>query len=500
MLTYAPSSEGVGPGGAVDSAGLPWLSAPVVGPAFDTSARRASLAFGLFATVATWVSGPAGAADPPGFGNSPYNTTLSPRLDCSPYDADASPKGWVCSDSRDRGDVESVRSGQECYPGRVTMSYYYVTAAGVQKSVPEALVYHCSGGKLDGTFEKKLTSYNSATDKAIELRESGQYTDGERSGDWTFQSLNGVGELVVRTARYERGIEVGASRTTEAGKLTEAACSSRNPVKSAPFWKVDLTDASKEKVALAEEALSACGEWSAARCEDFRKQGLLDESVKCDCDQECARPGICQLEGGLCRPPASDEDCSRTVACKDHGLCSSEGETCVARAEDCAKAPACAEHGLCTTVDGLCVATTDSSCAASRECKDHGRCRAADDVCVQGGSPSEESGSRPEAPEVLGERRSPVLYGFGVTLSLLGCASVVGGIAAWPIFGKDITPDEGIVVGSLLGGGVAAALGGLPFIAIFGRRLPVEKGAPPRAALTLQPVVGPSQIGVFGRF
>jgi len=57
----------------------------------------------------------------------------------------------------------------------------------------------------------------------------------------------------------------------------------------------------------------------------------------------------------------TDDSCSRTMACKNHGRCSSLLGFCVADSDiDCAVSDACKLHGLCRVQSGVCVAGSAS--------------------------------------------------------------------------------------------------------------------------------------------
>ncbi|MEZ4299347.1 MAG: hypothetical protein R3B70_30635 [Polyangiaceae bacterium] len=454
------------------------------------------------------------AADEAGFGPSRYNVRVEPVIDCEPYEADSSSTGWQCSDFPDsRGDVTSTRVDQQCFPTEVSLDYHYTTTAGVRKTLPGALTYHCKNGELEGTFDKQWVSYSASSNKAYPLREKGEYRYGKRTGAWTFQTAGMNGEAIVRTARFEEGMEVGVSRTTESGKLVEVACSSRVPVQPSRFFTVDLRGAQADRAALAEKAVAACEAWSTATCESFRKDGLFDAGHSCECDAQCEQPGTCTLSEGRCMRAMSAADCQASRACKAEGLCEYlDGRCGASSAELCKGSAACSEHGLCDAREGVCVATP-LGCATSSDCKTGHLCAMSGDRCAEG-EPTAASGctgpcadvvrppSYDDKPVELGERRSPFLYGLGIGMSAVGFASAVGGIAGWTIRGKQASEGEIIAYVSMLGGGLLVGVGGLPILAVFGQRQPITPapGTPAKASLTVEPLVGPAGAGLRGTF
>lgn len=479
-------------------------------------ARRCAIVWLILAGTAPSVI--AHASPPPGgaggFGPARDDITLAPELDCSPFEARTSPAGFFCeAEPEDRGAVVSTRAERWCTPTEVALGFFYTTTRGVERSIPRALVYHCKDGVVHGSFEKTWVSYSASTDTTSPLKEKGEYTSGQRSGTWTFQSLSEGGQPVVRTASYQSGHEVGTSRTTEGGKLTKVGCSSRAPEQASGFFVIDLAGASAERVALAEKALSACGEWSTATCEGFRLKGLFDDSVSCECDAQCPQPGTCKLTGGRCLPPASAEECGASRACRASGLCGHREGKCQAEtALQCEGSAGCSEHGLCGLEDGQCVAT-ETGCARSADCKAKALCTDEGERCGPG-NPFKPRGCgaepcpgslaplapapRAAEPAPLGERRSPALFGLGATLTGIGAAGAVAGIATWTILGKRATDDEIAISGVLLGGGLGVTIGGLVMMAVFGQRKPVP--APAKNAVVVRPILGLEGFGVHGQF
>lgn len=74
--------------------------------------------------------------------------------------------------------------------------------------------------------------------------------------------------------------------------------------------------------------------------------------------------------------------CSQNVECARLGLCSQDGDTCIAsRAEHCLLSHGCRLYGECAVENGHCVAASDAQCESSKVCHDLGRCSAKEGVC-----------------------------------------------------------------------------------------------------------------------
>jgi hypothetical protein len=480
--------------------------------------RFAGTASAVFVTTGHVV-----AEDRSGFGVYRSFVDESPKVDCAPYNAVSSPTGWTCNPDPDtRGIVVSKLVGDQCIPTRVSMSYFYTTMTGVRKSIPSALSYQCKDGDMDGTYEERRITLggpsNTREDSSVSR---GKYVKGKKVGVWTYQYVTEGGLAGLGSQTFENDHVVGVSRTTEGGKVVEIECNSQGSTRSAQFWEVKLHKATPEKIALAERAAVACADWNTATCEDFKQQGLFGKEVKCDCDAQCSRAGTCTLEHGQCVEPQSDGDCAKSAACLTNGKCGFYAKTCVVIGdEDCARSTGCAERGLCAEKDGRCVAATDKGCAASLMCKQEKRCHASYSECVAGdarssqtctggpcadgdGTSGQSISGKNDGPVVLGERRSPGLYGLGVAVTIVGGAAVLGGAGGFfyygELTGKDPTTIQKVAFGATAAVGLGAIfLVGLPMIRTYGERVPVK---PPKAAtLTIQPVIGPTWIGLHGQF
>jgi hypothetical protein len=322
---------------------------------------------------------------------------------------------------------------------------------------------------------------------------------------------------------FEDDAVVGVSRTTEGGKVVEIECSERVPTRSSQFWEVKLNKATPEKVALAERAALACADWNTATCEDFKQQGLFGKEVKCDCDAQCSRPGTCTLVHGHCVPPQSEADCGKSAACLTNGKCGFDGSTCVVNGnEGCARSTGCAESGLCAEKGGRCVAATDKGCAASLACKQEKRCRASWSECVVGearssptctggacaegegqGNSGQDSSGENAQPVVLGERRSTGLYGLGIAVTIIGGGAVVGGTGGYMFYNQLTGEDPTTIQKAAFAASAAVGLGaiffvGLPLMRVYGERVPMKQ--PKAATVTIQPLMGPTWVGLHGQF
>jgi len=401
------------------------------------------------------------------------------------------------------------------------MNYYYTTNAGVRKSIPSALVYQCKDGVLDGPFEQRRVTLGGDLNTREDMNiERGRYTRGNRTGTWTVNGVSEGGQATLFTENYKDDAVVGVSRTTEGGKLIEVECSSRLPARSWQFWRVKLNKATPEKVALAERAALACEDWNTAICEDFKQQGLFGNEVSCQCANHCSNPDTCTLMHGQCVEPRSDVDCGKSIACLTMGKCGFDGSSCVVNGdEDCARSTGCAENGLCAEKAGKCVAAADNGCAASLACKKEKRCKASssecvvapglsqactDDDCAEGQSISGQSVfEQNDQPVVLGERRSPALFGLGIAVTIVGGAAVLGGVGGFMYYERQASEDFTTIQKVAFTATATAGLGafvflGLPMIRVYGERLPVK---PPKAAtMSILPVIGPTWVGLHGQF
>lgn len=77
-------------------------------------------------------------------------------------------------------------------------------------------------------------------------------------------------------------------------------------------------------------------------------------------------------------------DCASLAGCREEGLCTAEGQECIAASDaDCRqRSEVCSRLGRCTAQDGACVATSDADCKASSWCEIYGGCHAVDGGCL----------------------------------------------------------------------------------------------------------------------
>jgi hypothetical protein len=126
-------------------------------------------------------------------------------------------------------------------------------------------------------------------------------------------------------------------------------------------------------------------------------------------------------------------------------------------------------------------------------------------TAVEAPAPSTQPGPRPAPappppgaiPPPMGpgyelERRSPGLFGLGITFVCVGGVGIlVGGIWAGGSATFDGEPHPGSIV--TLVGGVALLGTGIPLIVIYGKKVPPEQ---PTAAVTVEPLIGAGSGGV----
>ena len=99
--------------------------------------------------------------------------------------------------------------------------------------------------------------------------------------------------------------------------------------------------------------------------------------VDCHKSDSCLTSGLCHFEKGLC-VGKSDEDCKRSEQCKEAGRCTFTGKglrPCEARAaDDCLASTNCRRKGECTPAGGRCRVTSVQDCERSEACTEHGLC------------------------------------------------------------------------------------------------------------------------------
>lgn len=104
----------------------------------------------------------------------------------------------------------------------------------------------------------------------------------------------------------------------------------------------------------------------------------------CRTAEPCSKDGLCTSRGDTC-VAREDTDCAASEVCKKEGKCAAFGK-CIAKTDDgCAQSEACRVEGRCTATESACVAATMAACAASEGCSKLGRCSQWGDVCVIGG-------------------------------------------------------------------------------------------------------------------
>jgi hypothetical protein len=96
------------------------------------------------------------------------------------------------------------------------------------------------------------------------------------------------------------------------------------------------------------------------------------------------------------------------------------------------------------------------------------------------------------------ERKSPALFWTGVGLVTGGSLAVVLGAVGIGLAARNGFGDGGAGpgIGSLVLGGVLLGVG-IPFMAVFGARVPAE---PEPAAFTVVPILTPGGAGLVGAF
>jgi hypothetical protein len=102
---------------------------------------------------------------------------------------------------------------------------------------------------------------------------------------------------------------------------------------------------------------------------------------KPEADSACATLGHCTPQAGVC-VASTDQDCKKSVVCKDAAQCAAKDGNCVAVEKDCAASKACSADGKCGAAAGKCVALNNASCRSSSRCKLDGACTAKDGACV----------------------------------------------------------------------------------------------------------------------
>lgn len=105
--------------------------------------------------------------------------------------------------------------------------------------------------------------------------------------------------------------------------------------------------------------------------------------AECEQSRTCTDFGECSLVDGRCGRLSAGNPCGLSVECAQHGRCATAPDGCYANNDqDCGASWDCQLDGLCQFIDGSCAAGTDSDCIASRECKQEGRCRAQGGRCL----------------------------------------------------------------------------------------------------------------------
>ena len=143
--------------------------------------------------------------------------------------------------------------------------------------------------------------------------------------------------------------------------------------------KTDL-DCSQSKVCLEKGKCYAvnyrCSDHHAnAQCTNCKKLGLCTlQGEKCiastsDCASSllCKNEGKCTVDKGIC--VVGPEDCKNTKLCLNHNRCSEKDGRCVASDQDCKDSLSCKRSGLCTSLEGRCVAGSATHCTQSDECR-----------------------------------------------------------------------------------------------------------------------------------
>jgi hypothetical protein len=105
--------------------------------------------------------------------------------------------------------------------------------------------------------------------------------------------------------------------------------------------------------------------------------GTLDD---CQSSSNCKKEGRCHPENGECRP-VTDTHCQDSEDCETSQRCVLDKGRCVAPVADCKSSDACVDSGLCSKEGEKCVAASDEDCASSRECRTNGKCIARNGAC-----------------------------------------------------------------------------------------------------------------------
>jgi len=215
----------------------------------------------------------------------------------------------------------------------------------------------------------------------------------QRQRRWLRGAMAGVASFAVLAMLYVYLSELGQK---------EIACSTCFPP--------ELYGAPPANGPLAlSQAAPATSDDDCARSLECKEHGAcsLGEGGGCrpatdaDCEQSriCTDWGECRLVDGRCGRASAGNPCGLSAECARHGRCATAPYGCYANNDqDCAESWDCELHGLCQFeldgrrgVAGRCVAETDAGCAASRECKLHGRCRASGGACASPDDPGSKS-------------------------------------------------------------------------------------------------------------
>lgn len=110
--------------------------------------------------------------------------------------------------------------------------------------------------------------------------------------------------------------------------------------------------------------------------------------AECEQSRMCTDFGECNLVDGRCGRSSAGNPCGLSGECAQHGRCATGPDGCYANNDqDCGESWDCQLDGLCQFSDGRCAAQTDADCTASRQCKQEGRCRAQGGRCLASDDP-----------------------------------------------------------------------------------------------------------------
>ena len=131
--------------------------------------------------------------------------------------------------------------------------------------------------------------------------------------------------------------------------------------------------------------VASCGEDSDCRnrglCTSSGNTCIAGSNADCENSAACEDLGRCTARAGRC-VAGSDGDCKRGKAC-EKGFCVALQDDCTATADSCRGSLFCRIAGSCTFRGGRCVVGSDADCAQSSSCKSDGWCSESRGACVR---------------------------------------------------------------------------------------------------------------------